>query len=195
MGNEAQMQHTDERRRMRCERSARARQRTVCDSSGRRSETDTHPCKKDTQHTARRARGYRIPESLSAFCNIVSFTAANTSRILLVSVACVKLSPPHHISMHVTRKPARREGTHWGYTLSRARFACMNRQRMYFAALLMSAPPVYSGKYRSRGTCAGGRGQHGVSQRSIHQAEDGCGAWPAATRRPSGSGSGIRNRQ
>ena len=33
-----------------------------------------------------------MPESFSAFCSIVSFTAANTSRILLVSVACVKLS-------------------------------------------------------------------------------------------------------
>ena len=42
--------------------------------------------------------------------------------------------------------------THCGYTLSRALFACMNRHRMYFAALLMSGPPVYSGKYRSRGT-------------------------------------------
>lgn len=32
-----------------------------------------------------------MPESLSAFCNIVSFTAANTSRIFEVSVACVRL--------------------------------------------------------------------------------------------------------
>lgn len=36
-------------------------------------------------------RGYRIPESRSAFCRIVSFTAANTSRTFPVSVACVKL--------------------------------------------------------------------------------------------------------
>ena len=28
----------------------------------------------------------------------------------------------------------------------------MNLQSMYFAALLISEPPVYSGKYRSRGT-------------------------------------------
>jgi hypothetical protein len=35
--------------------------------------------------------GYRIPESLSAFCNIVSLTAAKTSRIFDVSVACVRL--------------------------------------------------------------------------------------------------------
>ena len=42
--------------------------------------------------------------------------------------------------------------TYCGYTLSRALFACMNRHNMYFAALLMSGPPVYSGKYRSRGT-------------------------------------------
>lgn len=38
-----------------------------------------------------RRKGYRIPESLSAFCSIVSFTAANTSRIFDVSVACVRL--------------------------------------------------------------------------------------------------------
>jgi len=33
---------------------------------------------------------YKIPESFRAFCKIVSFTAANTSRMLDVSVACVK---------------------------------------------------------------------------------------------------------
>lgn len=31
----------------------------------------------------------------------------------------------------------------------RARLACVNRHRMYFAALLISGPPVYSGKYFS----------------------------------------------
>jgi hypothetical protein len=36
-------------------------------------------------------RGYRTPASLRAFWRIVSFTAAKTRRILLVSVACVKL--------------------------------------------------------------------------------------------------------
>lgn len=35
---------------------------------------------------------YRMPESFNAFCNIVSLTAANTSRIFVVSVACVKLN-------------------------------------------------------------------------------------------------------
>jgi len=34
---------------------------------------------------------HRIPEAFSAFCIIVSFTAANTSRIFEVSVACVRL--------------------------------------------------------------------------------------------------------
>ena len=34
---------------------------------------------------------HSIPESFNAFCSIVSFTAANTSRMLLVSVACVRL--------------------------------------------------------------------------------------------------------
>lgn len=32
-----------------------------------------------------------MPESLSAFCNIVSLTAAKTKRMFDVSVACVKL--------------------------------------------------------------------------------------------------------
>lgn len=35
---------------------------------------------------------YNIPESFKAFCNIVSLMAANTRRILEVSVACVKLN-------------------------------------------------------------------------------------------------------
>ena len=35
--------------------------------------------------------GYRIPEAFKAFCIIVSFTAAKTSRIFVVSVACVRL--------------------------------------------------------------------------------------------------------
>lgn len=34
---------------------------------------------------------HRIPESLSALFSMVSFTAANTSRMFEVSVACVKL--------------------------------------------------------------------------------------------------------
>ena len=34
---------------------------------------------------------YRIPESLRAFCRIVSLTAAKTRRIFVVSVACVRL--------------------------------------------------------------------------------------------------------
>jgi hypothetical protein len=33
-----------------------------------------------------------MPESLSAFCSIVSLTAANTSRMFDVSVACVRLA-------------------------------------------------------------------------------------------------------
>jgi hypothetical protein len=34
---------------------------------------------------------YRMPESFNAFCSIVSLTAAKTSRIFEVSVACVRL--------------------------------------------------------------------------------------------------------
>lgn len=41
---------------------------------------------------------YRIPESFNAFCSMVSFTAAKTSRMFDVSVACVKL---YHVSFSV----------------------------------------------------------------------------------------------
>jgi hypothetical protein len=41
--------------------------------------------------------------------------------------------------------------TYKGYTLNRARLACINRENINLAALLTSAPPVYSGKYLSRG--------------------------------------------
>jgi len=33
---------------------------------------------------------HKIPESFNAFCNIVSFTAANTNLMFPVSVACVR---------------------------------------------------------------------------------------------------------
>jgi hypothetical protein len=36
-------------------------------------------------------RNHRMPESFSAFCSIVSFTAAKTRRMFDVSVACVRL--------------------------------------------------------------------------------------------------------
>ena len=39
----------------------------------------------------RRTGHYKIPDAFKAFCIIVSFTAANTSRIFVVSVACVRL--------------------------------------------------------------------------------------------------------
>jgi hypothetical protein len=38
-----------------------------------------------------KAGHYKMPESFSAFCNIVSFTAAKTRRMFDVSVACVRL--------------------------------------------------------------------------------------------------------
>jgi len=71
-----------------------------------------------------------ITESFRAFCGIVSFTVAKTNQMLVVSVAFVR----------------------WGYTLNRARLACMKHHKMYFAALLMSGPAVYSGKYFLSGT-------------------------------------------
>lgn len=57
----------------------------------------------------RHGHGYSIPESFNAFCSIVSFTAAKTRRILLVSVACVKL----HSEVNQERdKCDRRGATH-----------------------------------------------------------------------------------
>jgi hypothetical protein len=38
---------------------------------------------------------HSIPKSWSAFCNIVSLTAANTSWMLVVSVACIRLEKLH----------------------------------------------------------------------------------------------------
>jgi hypothetical protein len=37
-------------------------------------------------------RDYKMPESFKAFCNMVSLTAAKTSRMFDVSVACVRLA-------------------------------------------------------------------------------------------------------
>ena len=42
--------------------------------------------------------------------------------------------------------------TYCGYTLSLALLACVNLHKIYLAALLISGPPVYSGKYFSRAT-------------------------------------------
>jgi hypothetical protein len=58
----------------------------------RRSQVQTYKEQWDNKtRTAGDGRAHNIPESFSAFCNIVSLTAANTSRILVVSVACVRL--------------------------------------------------------------------------------------------------------
>ena len=47
---------------------------------------------------------HRIPDAFRAFCIIVSFTAANTSRIFVVSVACVRLKAPSQITDGTKRK-------------------------------------------------------------------------------------------
>lgn len=62
---------------------------------------------------------YRMPESLRAFCSIVSLTAAKTSRMFEVSVACVR----------------------WGYRFRCARLTWLNLHNRYFAARLTSLPP------------------------------------------------------
>ena len=51
---------------------------------------------------------YNTPASRRAFCRMVSFTAANTRRILLVSVACVKLPLTDAIRRHTEDKPSYR---------------------------------------------------------------------------------------
>ena len=55
---------------------------------------------------------YNIPESLRAFCNIVSLTAAKTSRMLEVSVACVRLGRSATMTMINSK-----DTTYWGYKL------------------------------------------------------------------------------
>jgi len=50
-----------------------------------------------------RGRRYNIPESFRAFCSIVSLTAAKTSRMLEVSVACVRLMKVSNGCMQGTR--------------------------------------------------------------------------------------------
>lgn len=46
---------------------------------------------RDMEKGGGKRRNHRIPESFKAFCSIVSLTAAKTSRMFEVSVACVKL--------------------------------------------------------------------------------------------------------
>jgi hypothetical protein len=65
--------------------------------------------------------------------------------MLVVSVACVRLA-------NISGGRAMIIETYCGYTLNLARFTCINRHKMYFAALFTSLPPVYSGKWRSSGT-------------------------------------------
>jgi hypothetical protein len=48
-------------------------------------------------------------------------------------------------SRHIT-KNLMNEDTHCGYTVSFARFSCMNFHWMYFVAFCRSFPPKYSGK-------------------------------------------------
>jgi len=44
----------------------------------------------EKENEVRKNQNYRMPESFNAFCRIVSFTAANTKRMFVVSVACVR---------------------------------------------------------------------------------------------------------
>ena len=46
---------------------------------------------------------HNIPESFRAFCRMVSLTAANTSRIFVVSVACVRLASVSSLPRHAGR--------------------------------------------------------------------------------------------
>jgi hypothetical protein len=77
---------------------------------------------------------------------MASSTAANTSRTLSVSVACVKPQNKHSLSRDWGKD--RRNYTYCGF----ARFACMNLHKINLAALLMAGSLVYLGKYLSNGT-------------------------------------------
>ena len=57
-------------------------------------------------------RRYNIPESFRAFCSIVSLTAAKTSLMLEVSVACVRLGRSATMTMINSK-----DTTYWGYKL------------------------------------------------------------------------------
>ena len=50
-----------------------------------------------------------------------------------------------HDSKLWMKSTGKKEETHCGYTVDPAQFSCRNCQRMNFAALLMSGPPVYEG--------------------------------------------------
>jgi hypothetical protein len=50
-----------------------------------------------------------------------------------------------------------RTSTYCGYMLNCARYSCMKCHNIYFAALLISGPAVYSGKYFSSATCNGAK--------------------------------------
>ena len=78
---------------------------------------------------------YRMPESAKALCKIVSLTAAKTSRIFDVSVACVKLT------IDEPSTSVQDDLTYCGYKLRCARFTWLNRHSRYFAARLTSLPP------------------------------------------------------
>lgn len=73
----------------------------------------------------------------------------------VVHVRCLCETVGIKLLVSITRSTRRRvnDGTYCGYTLSRARLACMKCHKMYFADLLMSGPAVYSGKYFSSETC------------------------------------------
>lgn len=80
---------------------------------------------------------HRMPESFKAFCRMVSFTAANTNRMFVVSVACVRLRKELEYDV---RTWASLE-TYCGYKFRCARLTWLKRQRRYFAARLTSLPP------------------------------------------------------
>ena len=117
----------------------------------------------DDKGRAKRDRGdgtgHKTPESSNAFRRMVSLTAANTRRMLEVSVAWVRLEGVGRRPGQMARASRQQSGraketkktqedgdlgvgqTHWGYRGRCARFTWLNRQSRYLAARLTSLPP------------------------------------------------------
>ena len=91
----------------------------------------------------------KTPIYLRAFIRIVSSTATKTTRTLAMSIDCEML---WLLIGQICTGFCGEDKAYWAYTFNRGRrLACTNRRRMYSAASLTSALPVYSGKYLSRG--------------------------------------------
>jgi hypothetical protein len=82
---------------------------------------------------------HRSTDSRIGFWWIVSLTAENTGAIFVMSIAIVKLRKKQK-KVNKGRK-VKRDHTYCAYMVKCDRFACMNFERMYLAAFVISEPP------------------------------------------------------